>query len=208
MIKYIKTKGGYGVKYLKTPLALFLWMLLGSLIGIVVSTAISELYSFFNDIMPNLFPSYKVASGYKFFDTLYTSLWFISLLITVFITVYISLRYDNLKFEFIVSKTEGLYKIYDILPTYIGKFGISDLISAVFVGSVYTIPFIFVPIQFVKNESFLAKLAEPYKLMSECFGYVLAPIVLILSILLSYAATVPLALKYYRARWFSAFSEV
>ena len=183
-------------------------MIIGSVIGIVISTCVSETYRFLGGIFPSAFPSYDVTRGARFFDTLYTSLWFIALAVTLFVSVYLSLRYDNFKFEHIITKTDGVYKIRDILPTYINIFGKSDLLASIISGALFTIPFIFVPIQFVKNQSFLATLTEPYKLMSECFGYVLAPIVMTLLIALCYLASVPLALKYYRARWFSAFSEV
>lgn len=196
------------MKYIKTNLHLFLWMLLGSLIGIAVSTAVSELYRFLNEIMPNAFPSYDVGSGKDFFDTLYTSLWFISLVITVFISVYLFLRYDNTRFENIITSTDGIYKIRTFLPTYISIYAICDAVSSAVIGLIFTVPFFFVPIQFVKNEGFFANLTEPYKLMSECFGYAFAPIVMILIIALSFVASTPLILKYYRARWFSAFSEV
>ena len=196
------------MKYAKTPINLFLWMLVGSLIGIGVSTAVSELYRFLNELFPIAFPSYDVTSGASYFDTLYTSLWLISLVITTFITVYLSMRYDNFKFEKIISKTDGLYVIRTVLPTYLNIFALSDVISAVICGIVYSIPFSFIPMQFIKHESFAAKLSEPYKLLSECFGVGLAPVVMTLVIALAYVASVPLALKYYRARWFSAFSEV
>ena len=196
------------MKYAKTPINLFLWMLVGSLIGIGVSTAVSELYRFLNELFPIAFPSYDVTSGASYFDTLYTSLWLISLVITTFITVYLSMRYDNFKFEKIISKTDGLYEIRTVLPTYLNIFAPSDVISAVICGIVYSIPFSFIPMQFIKHESFVAKLAEPYKLLSECFGAGLAPVVMTLVIALAYVASVPLALKYYRAKWFSAFSEV
>ena len=196
------------MKYAKTPINLMLWMLLGSLIGICVSTAVSELYRFLNELMPSIFPSYDVTSRADFFDTLYTSLWLISLVITTFITVYLSMRYDNLKFEKIISKTDGLYELRTVMPTYINIFAISDLISAALCGFVFSVPFSFIPMQFIKHESFLAKLAEPYKLLSECFGTALAPVIMAIVIVLAYLASIPLALKYYRAKWFSAFSEV
>ena len=208
MINYRKTEGGEEkLKYWKTPLRLFLWMLIGSLISIAVSTFVTELYNLLNKLMPSVFPSYDITSGDVFFESIHTSLWFVSLLISLFTSVYFSLRYDNDKFEYIVTKTEGYYKIRGILPTYINIFGLSDAVSCVVLGSIFTIPFFFVPIQFIKNQSFLAKIAEPYKLMGECFGYA-APIVMIFLIALCFIASIPLALKYYRARWFSAFSEV
>ena len=196
------------MKHLKNTAHLFLWMLIGSLIGIVISTFFSELYSLLNELMPTVFPSYDLSSNDKFFDTLYTSLWFVSLFVTLFVSVYLSLRYDNEKFERIITKTDGLYKIPTFLPTYICIYGKFDVLSSVVIGSLFTIPFFFVPMQFIKNEGFLANLAEPYKLMGECFGYTLAPIVMILMIAFCYALSIPFALKYYRARWFSAFSEV
>lgn len=196
------------MKYAKTPINLFLWMLVGTLVGIGVSTAVSELYRFLNELFPSAFPSYDVTSGASYFDTLYTSLWLISLVITTFITVYLSMRYDNFKYEKIISKTDGLYKIQTVLPTYVNLFVFSDIASAVLCAVVFTVPFSFIPMQFIKHESFVAKLAEPYKMLSECFGIAFAPIVMMLLIALAYLASVPLALKYYRAKWFSAFSEV
>ncbi len=193
---------------LKESVRLFLYMILGAVIGICVSITVSELYRFLNEIIPEVFPSYDIGSNKTFFDSIYTSLWFISLVVTVLITVYISLRYNNQKYERIITKTEGLYKIREVLPTYISIFGKSDVFSAITNGLIYTIPFIFVPMPFIKNESFLAKLSEPYKMMSECFGYVLAPIVMIVIIAACYTVAIPLTLKYYRAKWFSSFSEV
>lgn len=209
MVEYYKTqKGGFTVKYTKTAVMLFLWMLLGSLIYIAVSTAVSEFYRFLDELTAQDITSFDARPGKDFFDNLYSFLWFISLVITLCITVYLSMRYDNYKFEFIISKTDGLYEIPAFLPTYINNFGLSDVCSACVNGIVYTVPFFFVPIQFIKNESFAAKLAEPYKMMSETFGYILSPVILAFIILLSYAVSILLALKYYRAKWFSAFSEV
>lgn len=196
------------MKSLRESARLFLYMILGAVIGIFVSVTVSELYRFLNEVIPGVLPSYDIASSKTFFDSVYTSLWFISLIVTVMITVYLSMRYNNQKYERIISETEGLYKIRKFLPTYVNIFGISDAFSAVVNGLIYTIPFIFIPMPFIKNESFLAKLSEPYKMMSECFGYILAPIVMIVIIAACYTVAIPLTLKYYRAKWFSSFSEV
>lgn len=196
------------MKHLKNTAHLFLWMLIGSLIGIVISTFFSELYRFLGEFMPSVFPSYDIKSGDAFFDSLYTSLWFVSLSATVFVSVYLSLRYDNERFEYIITKTDGIYRMPAFLPAYVKMYAMHDISASLLSGLIFTVPFFFVPMQFIKNESLLANLAEPYKLMGECFGYILSPIVMILMIMLCYVASTPLSLKYYRARWFSAFSEV
>ena len=195
------------MKHIKKTYTFFLWMLLGIIITLTVGTAVSELYRLLGKFLPNAFPSYDILSDDEFFDTLYTSLWFISLMISMFITVYISLKHNNDRFEFIIDTTEGIYKIPDILKTYVDIFAKSDIVSCVIVGAIYTIPMIFIPEQFMNKSSALAALALPYKNMSECFGVILGPTVFIISLCAFHIAAVPLALKYYRAKWLSGFAE-
>lgn len=208
MLKQIKNlKGEYAMRCLKKSLSLIGFMLIGIILGIAVKSAVTELYYLLSSLMPSVFPSYSLSAERELFEALYAALDIISVALTALTMVYISLLRDNDRFEFIITKTEGLYKVPDVLRIYVYNFGISDIISCVVSGMIFTVPIHFIPSRFVHGASTVATLIAPYKTLTDLFGAVGAPTFLFSVLIVSHLISIPFALRFYRAKWLSGFAE-
>ncbi len=186
---------------------LFLWMLLGLISGVIIYVCVGDVYSLLKENLPSLFPTYNIVAERELYERSENAVIIISMLLNILTIVYISSRLDNDKLEYIVTKTDGIYKIPDVLKAFVCKFAISDFISSIIVSAAYFIPISFIPAQFMKRGSLAASLALPFKTAYELFGYAGGLILVSLAFLTSHALAVYPSLKYYRAKWLSGFAE-
>ena len=187
---------------------LFLWMLLGLLTGVLIYVCLGEIYSLLKENLPTLFPTYNIVTERVLYDRAEKTVIIFSLIINLLLVVNISSKYDNGKFEYIVTKTDGIYKIPDILKTFVCKFALPDIIASIIVSAVYFIPISFIPSQFVNGGSFIASLVLPYHTVFTTFGIVGGTVFVAVFMLISHAIALYPSLRYYRAKWLSGFAEV
>ena len=186
---------------------LTLWMLLGLIIGAFIGTLISQIYELLFEYFPDTFPLYNPVFEKEKYDRFTLTMAFISLSLTLALTVYICQRFNNDRFEFMIAKTEGLYKIREVLRTYVDKFAASDVAESIIVALLFTVPIYFIPKGFFTKSTFIVDLLLPLRTVIDGVGITGAVLDAILALLLSHALTLPLILKFYRAKWLTGFAE-
>lgn len=194
-------------KCIKKIGSLFLWMLMGLAFGAVFFSLAHQVYEILYKWMPDTFPLYGAVTQKEQYRALNLTLSIIAMLANLFLVTYLSARFNNDRFEFIISKTDGFYKIPDILRTYVYNFGISDLISSIICGAIFSIPVYFIPERFFSAGNVIVELLSLSRTLAVELGAPLASILTILGLILSHATTLPLALKFYRAKWLTGFAE-
>ncbi len=195
------------MKYLKKTYSLMLWMMLGIIVAVPMQTVVGELYRFLGGFLPSLFPTFDFTTERDLYYMLSDALMLASLAATIYTVTYLSMQRNNDRFEFMISKTDGFYKVKEVLKTYIDNFLLSDLLASLFVGVVFTLPFIFIPEQFIERGSLVSTLFSPYKTATLALGNVGGVLFGVGALVVSHLISIPLALKYYRAKWLSGFVE-
>ena len=190
----------------KTGLLIF-WMLLGLLIGVFIGTLISQIYEILYEHFPEAFPLYNPVFEKEEHERFTLTMAFISVSLTLVLTVYICQRFNNDGFEFIITKTDGLYKIHEILKTYVNKFALSDIISSVTTALVFTVPIYFIPRGFFTGGTFFVDLLLPLRTVVDGIGILGSVFYATVAIILSHVLTLPFILKFYRAKWLTGFAE-
>ncbi len=191
----------------KKTVSLTLWMVLGLIASAFIGSLVGQIYNLLYKFFPDTFPLYNAVFDKEQYVAFTHAVAIITVSLTLILTVYIAGRYNNDRFEYIITKTDGLYRISDVFKTYICIFGISDASSSVFCGTVFTVSVYFIPTQFFSSGSHVAEFLLPTKTLTEALGAVGSPIYASLFLLFSHAITLPLVLKYYRAKWLTGFAE-
>ena len=192
---------------IKKCASLAFWMTLGLIASAFIGSLVGQIYNLLYKNFPDAFPLYNAVFDKEQYVALTHAMAIITVSLTLILTAYIAGRYNNDRFEYIITKTDGFYKIRDILKTYVCIFGIGDVISSVICGTLFTLPIYFIPTQFFSSGSPISEFLEPMKTLTEALGAVGSPIYASLFLIFSHAITLPLVLKYYRAKWLTGFSE-
>ena len=186
---------------------LFIFTLFGTFVGTVVSVIVTQLYNSAARLFPNTFPLYNVVLESEKHTAQEERLSFIALLLTVILVVYVTQRFNNERFEYLITKTDGLYYMKDAIPIYTKRFYLSDIISSLIVGAVFSMPIHFIPMQFFAAGTAISTLLLPFKTLTNFLGVTFGSITLILFFIVAHIVTTPMALLYYRAKWLSGFAE-
>lgn len=192
---------------IKKTAQLFLWMLIGLVIGALLYSLSHQVYGLLYKYMPNAFPMYSSIFEEEKYTRFINSISLISFSLTLFITTYICQRYNNDRFECIISKTDGLYRISAVLKTYVCNYGMSDLVASVICGVAFTLPLYFIPHQFFSSASIIAEFLSLGYTVTRSLGSVGSALFGVAALALSHALSLPLVLKYYRAKWLTGFAE-
>lgn len=195
------------MRILRRSIWLFLWMLLGVILSPFVSSAIHSLYEMLHLWIPALFPTFDVVLEKELFLAHEARMNVFSTALVLFFTVYLSLRFNNERDEFIISATDGLFEVKEILPVYRRRFLVSDVISTVIVSNLFAVPITFIPKQFLNTDGLIASFLSQYRIAMECFGEVGMPIFYTLTLLIMHVPALPLAIKFYRAKWLTGFAS-
>ena len=119
----------------------------------------------------------------------------------LFLINYISLRLDNEKFEHVITKTDGQYTMKEGLALYFGEFFRSDVIASTVTVAVLVIAAGFIPDKLLdRGLILLFKLGAS---LIEFYGIVGSVVIAVVFSLLARIASIPLALKTWRALWLS-----
>ena len=195
------------MKYAKKTGLLLLWMLIGLLLGLFISTLTMQIYELLFEYFPDAFPLYNPVFEKKKYETFTLVMAYVSVCLMFVFTVYICQRFNNDRFEYIISKTDGLYKISDVLKTYVSKFALSDVISSIITAAVFTVPIYFIPRGFFTASTFLVDLLTPFRTIVDGSGIWTCVICSAVAIIAAHAVTLPFILKFYRAKWLTGFAE-
>ena len=172
-----------------------------SIFSRLLETVYEHLYKYF----PAVFPLYNPILESKQYERYHLTLCLIAILLSAFVSVYITLRYDNARAEYFISKTEGFYLVKDELITYLKVFSPSDAIASVVFGAIAVLPTGLIPGVFLRSANIIAELIRTLTYASGYIGDVKLGIFITLSFIASHLAAVPLALSAYRAKWLTGF---
>ena len=191
-------------KYLYPTLNFILLYLLGSAIYYIASLVITKmLYPTANSILPSLFPipNYVLESEkYELYEKVMAIL---TLTATFYLINLISVKCDNARFERIVLKTEGMYRMKDGLKEYYSANILFDAILSLVLPIAYTLPiYIYVPREFIDRIFRLFFL--PAFTAYDLFGIVGGAVALVIITFVTRTLAGISAVKGYRARWLSA----
>lgn len=195
------------MKYVKKTGLLLFWMMLGLILGLLINTFAVQVYELLFEHFPEAFPLYNPVFEKAEYEAFILTVAYVSVSAMFLLTVYICQRFNNDRFEYVITKTDGLYKIPEILKTYVSKFALSDFISSVITALFFTVPIYFIPRQFFTASSFAVDLLTPLRTIVEGSGIWFAAVYAIFAIIAAHAVTLPLVLKFYRAKWLTGFAE-
>lgn len=139
----------FAYKYILPSVVYLLIMLLGGFIQPLVSYIVIPFYSFLHISFPHTFPKPSAILDPSGYERLEMWLWVASALITVIILTYVSMRLDNKRFELIVARTDGLYRLPSMTLSVLREFFLADLIPSVIVPIVYILPIYLVPPEYL-----------------------------------------------------------
>ena len=122
-------------------------------------------------------------------------------LVGTFLINYISLRLDNEKFEYVITKTDGQYRLTDGIKLYFKEFLRSDVIASTVPIAILVAGAYFIPEKLLdRGVIILFKLGAS---LIEFYGPVGAVIVAVLFSLATRVVAVPLCVRTWRALWLS-----
>lgn len=213
LIHFERKEGATTKKYALTLLRSFIAFFVCMMIFLPVSAFIETVaYPALSEIFPNALPDYNPVFEKEELLALNQKLAFIAALLSAFAVGAIEVRHDNLRLEFIISRTDGFYKIVDGIGLYAGEFFLTDIIAALLT------PAIFIPLTLIKLpentevtvqitarisdflENFL--LAMPNAVVRE-IGYLWSFILLFTTLFAARMLGAYLGLKRWRALWLS-----
>lgn len=117
-------------KYAHSILRYLIIYTLGFALFYVMNALTDVIYTALSDKMPNIFPSYNAITEKAELISLEATLSLISAILTVFILTVVAVRYDNERFEFMISETDGFYTMRDGCKIYLRNYLYADVLSA------------------------------------------------------------------------------
>ena len=122
-------------------------------------------------------------------------------LVGLFLINYVSLRMDNEKFEYLITKTDGQYRLKDGLKLYFAEFFKSDAIASTIAVGVLVAGASFIPEKLLdRGLIFIFRLGVS---LIEFYGPVGAVAVAVLFSFVTRMLSVPLCVRTWRALWLS-----
>lgn len=195
-------------KYTHSVLRYFLIYALGFIPFYIIGALLEVIYNILSDKMPSLFPSYNIVTQKSELLALESTLALICAVITVFVLTVLTVKYDNERYEFIISETDGLYELADGGRIYTKNYLYADIVCALAVP----IPFLFTtyipfPEESAKAlrilENVLGTLSSPTTAFSNKLGIFLGAAAVILISLVSRIPAGYMGLKRWRGLWLS-----
>ena len=160
-------------------------------------------YPTLNDILPDLFPLPNYVFEAEEYEMLQRVLMLPTLLLCFLILARVSLFFDNARFEHVIRKTDGMYRMKDGLKLYYSSFLLSDVIISLLVPVGLTLPvYIYVPKKYI--DMIFSLFFTPAFNCYRTFGYVRGAVILVFTTLVCRLLAGIFATRGYRARWLSS----
>ncbi len=117
-------------RYLHSFLYSILTLLFGYVLFSVTTLVCISMHEGLIDWFPSVFKEYSPVLETKEYEHTNNIIEFLSVVLALFLSSLIVTRLDNGRNEYIISKTDGFYKIPDVLPMYYKRYTLPDLIAA------------------------------------------------------------------------------
>ena len=158
-------------------------------------------YSYLAEVMPSVVETVNPIHTPDEYELYLKGVATVGALIALFIMNYVSLRLDNEKFEYIITKTDGQYRLVDGVKLYFGEFFKSDAIASTVAVGVLVMGAYFIPEKLLdKGLLFVFKLGVS---LIEFYGPVGAVVIAVLFSFITRIISVPLCVRTWRALWLS-----
>ena len=119
------------MKYLKAfLLGLCIWCVSFMLFGLIDFAVKALIYPALAEWFPRIVPEYNFVNEREDYDRLYATMSVISALILICISSHVTMRLDNERMEYMITKTEGLYTLSEGLNIYYSKYFRADVVAA------------------------------------------------------------------------------
>ena len=196
-------------KYLHSFLRYFLFSIIGFILFFIFSFLTRHLNEFLSGIFPTLFKIYNPVSNREELVLQNQNIALISAIASVFTLTLIAIWQDNLRYEHLISKTDGFYTIKQGAEIYRREFLGADLFSSVIVPAFFLgLTLINIPnsaprILRVLGNCLTEILVIPLA-FTERLGFILGGALLIFVSVASRIPTVYLSLAHWRGIWLSS----
>ncbi len=122
------------MRYLKTiGFSLFVWCFSFVLFSAVCFVIINLIYPALLSEFPGLLPDYNFVNEREKYEQLRRILEAISAAVAAAILSYVSVRYDNERFEYMITETEGMYTMKAGISIYYSRYLLSDVVVSVII---------------------------------------------------------------------------
>lgn len=162
-------------------------------------------YELLSRFLPELFPDYNPIQHEVEYEALMLLLSAVAALIAVFATNYILGVFDNTRYEDTVSATDGLYRIFEELPSFIRRTVIGDLIASLVPQALFLL---------LASQTFPKQLSDftdfyfaPHTALIGKFGALLSYFIIFAVAFFGRLISAPHALSRYRGLWMTSFVE-
>lgn len=192
-------------KYFGAPIKSMVTYLFLPLIFFIAFGITDVGYVYLSEIFPSVFPEYSQVLEKELYEALQTRLQVFSVLLSVFFIHLFCAVYDNFRYESVIKKTDGFYKIKDQLLPYLKSTAIQDALSCalspLLLLSVSTVSF---PEKFLK---YFGSFFYPHILMLSNFGFLISYLMIIFAAVIARLIAAPLALDRFRGLWLTSFVD-
>ena len=172
-------------------------------IFLVVRVAIVHLiYPTLQDWFPNLFHTYNAITDKEKIAEVNKRINFVSAAVSFFIMPFLEKQYDNSRFEYIVDKTYGFYRLKDGFSVYMKSYLFADITALLLAPAPY-IPLLLIklPKRLDRVLGFLLTPLEPFSAVADVTGLVGAYFTIALIALLALVPATFTSLKRWRGLW-------
>ena len=112
----------------------FLWFFVASLLGTLLTGLVGgALYALLHDIAPLTFPKYSPIFNREEYEAQNALFSAVGALLSVTLITYITMRNDNTRYERMISKTDGMYRLPRGAKIYFKMFLLHDILSSLII---------------------------------------------------------------------------
>ena len=195
-------------RYLHTATRFFVFFVISAIIFFPARAAVDSLYNALCEWFPGLFPEYNFITDRE--AAARHEVWadFIASVISIVITTVISEIYDNRRFEYVISKTDGFYTIKEGFKIYTGTYLAPDAIASLIIP----LPLFLVTLtgDFKAKNAFLAiilavrnAIETPVTSFTHALGAPLGILTIILFLFITKVISAVIGLGKWHATWLS-----
>lgn len=158
-------------------------------------------YNYLTEVMPSVVDTVNPIHTPDEYELYLKGVATFGALVGLFLINYVSLRMDNEKFEYLITKTDGQYRLKDGLKLYFAEFFKSDAIASTIAVGVLVAGASFIPEKLLdRGLIFIFRLGVS---LVEFYGPVGAVAVAVLFSFVTRILSVPLCVRTWRALWLS-----
>ena len=195
-------------KYFYSVWRYFLLYLLGFIVFDVFNFLIGELNEYLSIFFPGLFRVHNPITSHEAYVLQNARIAFLAAAISILTLSIIAVKHDNLRYEFLISRTDGFYTVKEGLSIYKSSFLAADIVTSLFVPcSTVWLTLIKIPENAPKFLKISGGYLEDFLVIPHAFiglcGFVGGIVLLLLVSLISRLPAALLGLLYWRGSWLS-----